>query len=227
MKYRIIIPFFILLLITYMSCKKETDATAVETSEPVAAKDVPPASEKYITDTSVSIIEWKGSKPTGSHTGTLCIAEGDIFVKEDSLETGSFIIDMNSLNVTDPKEGEDKLNLENHLKGLKEGNADHFFNVTKYPTGIFEITGIATKENKNVIEGNLTLKDITKNISFPASVSVNGDSLKIVSETFKIDRTLWNINYSSKSVFENIGDKYIDDNIQIKVNVRAYREDKK
>ena len=34
---------------------------------------------------------------------------------------------MNSITVTDLKEGDGKEDLEAHLKGMKEDNADHFF----------------------------------------------------------------------------------------------------
>jgi polyisoprenoid-binding protein YceI len=208
----------------FISCKKEGNATEAEIAEPVAAKTIPPASQKYTADTLASVIEWTGSKPTGSHSGTISLHKGSIFVKNDSLESGSFILDMATITVTDPKEGKERIDLENHLKGLKEGNADHFFNIKKYPTGTFEITGIKPKDSLSLIEGNLTLKDITKNITFPARVAVMPDSVTIESDEFTINRTLWNINYSSKSVFENLGDKYINDDIKLKVKVKATRQ---
>ena len=104
---------------------------------------------------------------------------------------------------------------------MKEGSADHFFNTTKYPTGTFEITGLTTKGSKTMIEGNLTLKEITKNIKFPATVTVTDNLVLIDRETFKINRTLWNVNYNSKNVFENLGNDYIDDDIELKVSVKA------
>ena len=75
-----------------------------------------------------------------------------------------------------------------------------------------------------MIEGNLTLKEVTKNIKFPATVTVTDNLVSIVSETFKINRTLWNINFSSKSVFPNLGNGYISDNIELKINVIATRK---
>lgn len=217
-----LLPFFVFATLT--SCKNEGDAPEAEIAEPVEAKTIPPASQKYVADTLASVIEWTGSKPTGTHSGTISLHKGNIFVKNDSLESGSFILDMATITVTDPKEGKERIDLENHLKGLKEGNADHFFNIKKYPTGTFEITGIKIKDSLNMIEGNLTLKDITKNITFPAKVAVTPDSVKIESEEFTINRTLWNINYSSKSVFENLGDKYINDDIKLKVKVKAKKK---
>ena len=206
---------------TTIACKKDADAPSAEIAPPAEAKVVPPASKLYEADTLSSVILWTGSKPTGTHSGTLGLHKGEVFVKNDSLETGHFIMDMSTITVTDPKEGDDRLNLENHLKGLKEGNADHFFNTKKYPLGTFEITGITKKDSLYRIEGNLTLKDITRNITFPANVKIWADSLRLESEEFTINRTLWNINYSSKSVFENLGDKYINDDIKLKVKLKA------
>jgi len=165
-----------------------------------------------------------GFKPTGSHSGIIGLSKGEIFVKSDSVATGKFTINMKSITVTDPKEGKDKVNLENHLKGLGDKtNEDHFFNVNKYPIGYFEITGLTNKDNKTMLEGNLTLKGTTKNITFPAAITVNDSVVTIKSETFKINRVLWNINYNSKSALENLGNQYIHDDIELKVSITARR----
>jgi polyisoprenoid-binding protein YceI len=201
-------------------CRKANDAPEAVVAEPEAPKEVPNKAEKFTVDTITSVIEWAGSKPTGRHTGTLFLASGRMFVKDSILENGKFTINMKSITVTDQK-GEKKLQLESHLKGLGEEDADHFFNTNKYPTGTFEITGISDVNGKKMIEGNLTLKDITKNIKFPAAVTVTDSLVTLVSEPFKINRTLWNINYSSKSAVANLGDKYIDDDIEVKINVKA------
>ena len=72
-----------------------------------------------------------------------------------------------------------------------------------------------------MIEGNLTLKEVKKNISFPPSTSLEGDTMVLTSEVFTINRTDWGVNYGSKSVFENLGDKFINDDIELKVNLTA------
>ena len=208
----------------FFSCRKESEAPEAPVTEAEAPKPVAPASKKYSADTLASVIEWKGSKPTGTHSGTIKLLSGELFVKDSTLATGKFTINMNSIKVTDPKDGKDRLNLENHLKGIgAKTNEDHFFNTGKYPTGTFEITGISVENNKTMIEGNLTLKGTAKNIRFPASVSINDSTAIITSEPFKINRILWNINYNSKSAVENLGNQYIDDDIELKVNVVAKR----
>lgn len=222
MKKQLFVAITILFVAT--SCRKESDAGEAIITEAEAPKPVAPASEKYSADTLVSNINWTGTKPTGSHSGTIKLKEGTLFIKNGKLETGKFIIAMRSITVTDPKDEKNRMNLENHLKGLGDKtNEDHFFNTNKYPTGTFEITNVTNANNQTFIEGNLTLKEITKNITFPAFVSINDSLLILNSDSFKINRTLWNINYNSKSAIENLGNQYIDDNIELKVSVTAKR----
>jgi polyisoprenoid-binding protein YceI len=224
MKMRILLMLLLCMLsVSIVSCQKEKAADA-EVKPPVQTKDVPRAAERYVADTTASLIHWTGSKPTGRHNGIIKLKEGKIFVKDSVIETADFIIDMKSIAVTDTMDAKQKQNLENHLKGLKEKSEDHFFNTVKYPTGKFEITNITIENNKTMIEGNLTIKEITKNIKFPATVTITGNLITIVSETFKIDRTLWNINFSSKSVFRNLGNGYVNDDIELKINVIAVRK---
>lgn len=211
------------LCLIVITCKKDNTANA-EVKPAVETKVAPRAADEYKADIVASTITWTGSKPTGKHTGTIKLAEGTIYVHDSIVETGTFTIDMKSLAVTDTMDVTQKKNLENHLKGLKEKSEDHFFNTTKYPTGTFELTGIVMENNKTMVEGNLILKDITKNIKFPAIVTVTDNLVSIVSETFKIDRTMWNINFSSKSVFQNLGNGYISDDIELKINVIATKK---
>ncbi len=218
MKNRILTFFMAATLGLTVSCKND------KTSEAGEAAEVQEASAEAVTynvDAANSKIEWSGSKPTGKHTGTIAISDGTVAVKGDQLESGKFVIDMNSIVVTDLT-GEEKQGLEAHLKGTgKPGAEDEFFNVKKYPTGNFELTKAVTENGKTNVEGNLTLKGVTKNVKFPATVAVNGDTVTITSETFAINRTEWNVNYGSKSVFDNLGDKFINDEIELKVSVTA------
>jgi len=219
---KIHIPLLLALCIsTAISCKKDTAAEEAEVTEAVEAAPVTNEAKSYRVDAQASQIEWAGSKPTGKHTGTIALSEGEVFVKDTVLASGKFTIDMKSITVTDLKAGDGKEDLEAHLKGLKEGSADHFFNTTKFPTATFEITGLAKEGDKTMIEGNLTIKGIAKNIKFPATINITENLVLIDSETFKIDRTLWNVNYNSKNVFENLGNDYINDDIELKISIKA------
>lgn len=219
MKKIIINTIGALALITSMiSCKGEQNETQPEEAKEVAVVE---NAQKFSVDTSASILDWIGSKPTENHTGTISIASGTVNILGDKI-TGSFIIDMTSINVTD-LEGKGKEGLESHLKGTAKEKEDHFFNVAKYPTAAFEITGITEKEGKKMMQGNLTIRDKKKNIEFPITYNVNGDTMTLSSEKFTIDRTEWGVNYGSQSVFDNLGDKFINDDIEITIKLSAIK----
>ncbi|WP_313804165.1 YceI family protein [Flavobacterium sp.] len=204
-----------------VSCKKDKPA---EGSDTVTTQDavITPGDIKLAVNTSESVVNWIGSKPAGKHTGTISIKEGDVTVKDGEVQNGTFILDMNSIAVTDLKAGDGKEDLEAHLKGTKDKEAeDHFFNVKKYPTGKFIIAKVAHENGKTIVYGNLTLKNITKAVNFPATVVANDSLVSIESEPLMINRTFWNINYGSKSVFDDLKDKFINDEVEIKVNVKA------
>ena len=207
-------------LSTFVSCKKETsDSTEVNKTEQTAATGV-----SHKIDLENSVVNWKGTKPAGAHTGTIKFSDGEALVTDGKLQGGKFVLDMNSITVTDLKAGDGKEDLEAHLKGTGDKAAeDHFFNVAKYPKGSFEITKVEEVNGKYTITGNLTLKDITKPVTVPASIVHDDSSITLTSDAFTINRTEWNINYASKSVFDDLKDKFIDDNIELTVAVKIVK----
>ena len=195
--------------------------------EPGEAQDAAVASEGAVTykiDTTNSTIEWRGTKPTGEHIGTINIQDGSLTATEDEITSGNVIIDMNSIKVLDEGMADnDRASLENHLKGTVEGKETDFFNVRKFPTASFEITGVTEENGKKMLQGNLTLKDATKNIQFPVDTDIDEDEISLESETFTIDRTNWGVNYGSKSIFDNLGDNFISDDMELTIKVTAKR----
>ncbi|WP_417360409.1 YceI family protein [Galbibacter sp.] len=207
-------------MVFFTACKseKKNDTTAKEAA---TATEITAEAVKYKINADQSTIDWKGSKPTGTHTGTIAIESGVITTKGGVIESGNFLIDMNSITVTDLKSGEGKEDLEAHLKGTVEGKEDHFFNVAEHPTAYFEITGNEVKNGITTLSGNLTIKGIKKNVSFPVSHTEQGSNITLTSESFTIDRTQWNVNYGSKSVFDNLGDKFVNDEIELVITVKG------
>jgi hypothetical protein len=53
------------------------------------------------------------------------------------------------------------------------------------------------------------------------TISNDGDILYIKSDAFTINRTLWSINYGSKSIFDDLGDKFINDDMELKIMIMA------
>jgi polyisoprenoid-binding protein YceI len=174
-------------------------------------------------DLESSKIEWLGTKPTGTHFGTLSILEGSIFIKDGKLLGGEFTMDMNSIDVLDIEAPEMKVKLAGHLK-----SAD-FFYVDSFPTSNFKFSSALPYESSEEItegvvpthriEGNLTLRGVSRKISFPANIEITGSTVKGITPQFVINRTEWNVNYGSKSIFDNLKDNFIHDEIGITIKL--------
>lgn len=165
----------------------------------------------------LSTLSWKGFKPGGEHFGKLPVSEGQVTVQGGKLLAGSVVFQMNGIVVEDI-EGEAAASLKGHLE-----SAD-FFEVEKYPTARFELTGIGAEgldlANLTQLEGNLTLKSETKNVVIPIETVEQHDGKTVIkSKTFRINRTDWKVEYGSKSIFKNLGDKFIDDEIELSFTI--------
>lgn len=202
------------------ACSGNKGQNAVSASDSVAATAVDSASALGI-DSVASSLSWKGFKPGGGHSGVIPVSVGSVDIKDGALFAGNVTIDLKNLVVEDlkPEEGGDKL--KEHLL------SEDFFDVAKYPTVKFELTNLPAEGVKiadlKELQGNLTLKDVTKNITIPVeSASQNADgSFTIKSKSFTINRADWNVKYGSKSFFSNLGDKVIDDNIELSFTLKT------
>lgn len=209
------ILFISALSITLTGCKDK--AKEAETTKAVAVKEVT-NSNSYSVDINTSVIFWKGFKPTGAHDGAIGLETGTLEVIEGDIVGGSFEINMDTITVFDiPSEDEGNAKLSEHLRG-----AD-FFDVEKYPTANFTITGAKLVGDKTMLSGNLKLKGLENNVTFPVNLNEEGNVVILNSETFTIDRTKWNVQYGSKSIFKNLGDKFINDDIELQIKVRAVK----
>ncbi|HET8886768.1 MAG TPA: YceI family protein [Salinimicrobium sp.] len=227
MKNNFLNLFLVMGLIMGVSSCKDDKTNEVSATEAAEAKTASAEAIQYEIDTTASEMKWRGTKPTGEHVGTIDIQSGHFTAKDGKIESGTVVIDMNSVAVTDANiSDEDRENLENHLKGTVEGKETDFFNVKKFPTATFEITGTTERDGKTFLQGNLTLKDSTKNIEFPVDTKLSNDgkTLVIESERFIIDRTDWGVNYGSQSVFDNLGDNFISDDMELSFNVTAHNK---
>jgi len=165
----------------------------------------------YTVDAAKSTITWVGKKVTGSHNGTIALQSGSLAVNGKNVTGGTFTIDMNSI-----KDADGSAKLEGHLK------ADDFFGVAKFPTSTFVITKVAGSGANVTVSGNLTIKGITKPLSFPATVTVNADgTASALAGKIVVDRTKYDIKYGSKSFFDSIGDKAINDEFELAVKLVA------
>ena len=170
-------------------------------TEPVAEKKVEVKANE-------STVAWKAYKVTGSHTGTVDLKSGGLVFDNGILKGGEFIVDMTSITCTD-LEGEYKQKLEGHLK------SDDFFSVASYETAKLVFTNSKPSgKNSYEVTGELTIKGITKPVTF--DVSVYGSK---ATATLKIDRAQYDVRFGSGSFFDNLGDKTIYDEFDLVVDL--------
>ncbi len=212
-----VLTLFAIPALFFASCgsPEGSEATVTDATTPVETAEA----TGYNVNTEASQLTWKGSKITGaSHEGTLKLSSGTLKAEGGNLVGGNFTIDMTSIDNTDLKGTDGYEKLLGHLK------SDDFFSVETYPTATFEITGVTAKAGEagatHEISGNLTIKGITKNLTFPATVNTNGDDLEAKAEFF-FDRSLYDVKFGSTSFFEDLGDKAINNEISIKVDLKA------
>ncbi len=165
--------------------------------------------EKKKVNVETSKIMWKAYKVTGSHYGSIALKEGTLMFDGDKLTGGEFVVDMTSISNDDQEPGEDKEKLEGHL------NSSDFFDTATHATASLKFTEVKSSgKNSYEVTGDLTIKGITKAITF--DVSVYGSK---ATATLKVDRTNYDVKYGSGSFFENLGDKTIYDEFDLVVDL--------
>ncbi|MCD8540679.1 MAG: YceI family protein [Leadbetterella sp.] len=208
-----------------ISCQGTSGDKANTTTEQAVSEQT---GATYVLESENSSLKWTGYHKggVGPRFGTLK-GEGTLSAEGGSVTGGSFIIDINSV-LTDESSvdvattgGKTAADLDAHLK-----NAD-FFESDKYPTAKFEITGVspfdAAKDQSvvegatNTISGNLTIKDKTVNVTFPAKVNVTDTHINVESK-FTIKRQDWGLTYGTEG---NPKDWGIAQEIDIELNINA------
>ncbi len=163
-------------------------------------------------NTAASKVEWIGRKVTGKHNGTINIKDGVLQIKDGILLGGSFVIDMTSIKVLDMT-GEYAGKLEGHLK------SDDFFAVDANPTSKLTITQANAKgDGQFEVKGNLTIRDVTKQVTFLTQLTPDGKKYKATTN-ITIDRANYNVKYGSGSFFGDLGDKTIYDEFDLAITL--------
>jgi len=157
--------------------------------------------QKVEVNSKKSNIDWLGKKVLGQHNGNIQLKSGYFELADDKITEGEFVIDMTTISCADLEDEDYNRKLVGHLK------SDDFFGVKNYPTANFVVTESSQFiDGKATLTGDITIKGITKPISF--EVEIMGDEYIT---TLKIDRSKFNVRYGSDSFFDNLGDKAIDD----------------
>lgn len=171
--------------------------------------------ENFIADLQQSKIVWTGRKVTGEHTGTINIVSGFVETESSQIKSGRFEIDTTSIVISDIKDRETNLQFAGHLA------SDDFFSSTKYPVASFVITNAALTDGSNyLIDGNLTIKNITQSQSFSAILEFTEKALTMRAKII-VDRTKFDMRFRSGSFFQNLGDNLIYNDFILEVSVAA------
>ena len=219
------VPAFILLATLAACGGPSTDQAKTEEKKEAAAT----TGAAYAIDTTATSVQWRATHKGGfaPRFGTIKVADGSLNVENGAVTGGSFDVNMNSLttdpaSVTEPDKK--SADLDGHLK------SPDFFDAAKHSTAKFVITGVtpfdSTKGKSllpgatNLISGNLTLKDSTLNITFPAQIVV-GENDVTANAKFVIDRTAWGINYKTEGSPENWA---ISKDVEIGFSLKAVKK---
>ncbi len=229
----------------FSACNQKTEGTDAVVEEAKEVEEVAATAVDYSIDTSTSHVTYIGSKVGGKHNGTIPVSGGTISTEDGSIVAGKITIDMTSIDNEDLEGVEGDYGEEGFLKHLR---SPEFFDVEKYPTATFEVTSVelfdpnATIETKeeyesenkpmsadefmvegatHTITGNLTMKDVTKSITFPAKVSMEDGNINAEAK-FNIDRTVWNVKYGDEaSAVDKAKDKFVYNTVNVGFDIKA------
>jgi len=198
-------------LVLTMSCNSKTKEAPAVVEETTAEATSPFEDKTYAVSNSESTVTWEGYGIGKSHNGTVNVVAGKFEIANGALSIGKMTIDMSSLVALDLTDADKKGKLEGHLK-----DAD-FFNVAAFPTANIEVTDAS---NLSAVKANLTIKDKTNEIVFPAKLEMV-DGAAVLTADLTIDRTKFGITYGSGNFFKDLGDKLIKDEFKIGVKLIA------
>lgn len=76
-------------------------------------------------------------------------------------------------------------------------------------------------EATHLVNGTLTIKDISKPVNFKVKVSGDGNMLTATTPQFSVDRTDYDIKFKSAKFFNNLQDDFVNDEFKLEINVTA------
>jgi polyisoprenoid-binding protein YceI len=177
--------------------------------------------QTFSVDTAASSIKFTGNGVGKNHVGRFRLTSGNVAIANNQITGGDFLINIKSMEL-DQKESMFQDKLKPHLL------SGDFFDAEKFGTAKFEITKVepykpngsdtSLVEGANFnVSGNFTLKEETKNITFPARIDLDENTLK-AKANFDIDRRQWKMNYGND---KTLGDKFISETVNVELDLQA------
>ena len=161
--------------------------------------------------------EWLGG---AKHDGDVQLVSGFVDISETSNVSGKFIVNLNSMSCYDLKNKFTNQKLISHLK------SDDFFDVENYPEAVLDLLSSQNiAGNEYEFTGNLKIKGRTHSIIFTGTVKEEKLSyetnLKLI-----FDRSKYDVRYRSASLFSDLGDRIIADDVKLTVKAKFKRDSK-
>jgi polyisoprenoid-binding protein YceI len=191
-------------------CKSELDnKQSAQVSEPLTQAEKPSVepvkageSRTLHVDTQTSSIGFVAAKVSRDHQGSFKISAGKVDLQGNTPTRLEMTVRLDSVETDESK-------LTSHLK------TEDFFHVEKYPTSHFVATQFASRSEggTHTVTGELELHGVKKQISFPATISVQGNTASGKAE-FKINRKDFGI------VYPGMPDDLIKDEVLLKLDLR-------
>lgn len=204
--------FVAAIAMAFTACKSEIDnkPSAVVADTVAEIKEEPKVEAAPAQATSLTLVPadssvaWVGAKVTGDHKGGFNTISGTAELNEKN-ELSALKLEVDTTSVFSDAE-----KLTGHLA------SPDFFDVANHPKASFELTNAVPATGEGVthtITGNMSIRGITKTISFPAKVEV-ADGQVTASSEFTLKRFDFGIAYTGKA------DDLIKDDVLMKLNLK-------
>lgn len=197
------------------ACKQNAGGPITQSQE---SGTLQTSTDSFQIDTAQSIIYWMGKSPSGAHNGRLNFKSGILFGGNLQIQSAELLIDMNTIRNLDIEDASDRNKLDEHLKN------EDFFNVAQFPEAklkVDKINEIKDSVNNAMISGILTIKGVSNEIVVKGKIDYSNEGVLITIPEFLIDRTNYNIMYSSKKILASLKDGFIYDEIALSVKIVA------
>jgi polyisoprenoid-binding protein YceI len=228
--------YWVLLALVTLACDTTVKTDEAEVGAAVRSLSPINPDQVFRVDTAKSTVSWIGAKVTGRHYGIIPISDGSITLHNGMAHGGTTRFDMSRVRSEDKSIDE-----AGNKKLTKHLRSEDFFDVENHPTARFQITSVVPfdsterqdapapapntkalriKDPTHKITGNLTIKGVTKSVSFPAKITVE-DSVLRAKANFNIDRTHWRLTYGAD---QSLGNKTIYPAVNIGLDIVARQQ---
>jgi polyisoprenoid-binding protein YceI len=180
-------------------------------AEPRAEAPASAATETVTLSPANTKIGYVGAKVTAQHRGGFATFAGTASIVDGAPEKSRVEVEIDVASIT---EEEDNQKLLAHLK------SPDFFDVARHPRARFVSTEIRNGSDvagaTHTVTGNLELRGVTKSVTFPATIAITPEAVKVNAE-FGINRHDWAISYPGMQ------DDLIKDNVLLSIAIAAPR----